>query len=75
MTQKTIETLIIEIYSKGPKQNYPTKKTDIWHIDDQWNLDLLDLKDYGHENNKGFRYVMVAIDNFPKHGWTIPLKI
>ena len=37
-------------------------------------LDILDLKDYGPENNRGYRYVLVVIDNFSNFGWTIPLK-
>ena len=32
------------------------------------------MKDYGPENNRGYRYVLVIIDNFSKFGWTIPLK-
>ena len=32
------------------------------------------MKDYGPENNRGYRYVLVTIDNFSKYGWTIPLK-
>ena len=35
---------------------------------------ILDLKDYGPENNRGYRYVLVTIDNFSKFGWTTPLK-
>ena len=31
------------------------------------------MKDYGPENNRGFRYVIVIIDNFSKFGWTVPL--
>ena len=37
-------------------------------------MDILDLKDYGSENNKGYRYVLLIIDNFSKFGWTVPLK-
>ena len=74
MTQKNIEIFINEIYSKGPKRNYATNKTDVYHIDDTWSLDILDLKDYGPKNNKGYRYVLVVIDNFSKFGWTVPLK-
>ena len=74
MTQKNIKIFINEIYSKGPKRNYATNKTDVYHIDDTWSLDILDLKDYGPENNRGYRYVLVVIDNFSKFGWTIPLK-
>ena len=74
MTQKNIKIFINEIYSKPPKKYYATNKTYVYHIDDIWSLDILDLKDYGPENNKGYRYVLVTIDNFSKFGWTIPLK-
>ena len=74
MTQKNIKIFINEIYSKPPKKFYPTNKTNVYHIDDIWSLDILDLKDYGPGNNRGYRYVLVVIDNFSKFGWTVPLK-
>ena len=52
MTQKNIKTFINEIFSKGPKKNYVTNKTNVYHIDGIWSLDILDLKDYGPENNR-----------------------
>ena len=55
MTQKSIKIFINEIYSKGPKQNYSTNKTDVYYVDNIWSLDILDLKDYGPENNRGYR--------------------
>ena len=74
MTQKNIKTFINEIYSKPPKKNYITNKTDVYYIDDIWSLDILDLKDYGPKNNRNYRYVLVTIENFSKYGWTVPLK-
>ena len=74
MTQKNDQIFINEIYSKPPKKNYVTNKTNVYHIDNIWSLDILDLKDYGPENNRGYRYVLVIIDNFSKFGWTVPLK-
>ena len=74
MTQKNIKIFINEIFSKPPKKNYATNKTNVCNIDDIWSLDILDLKDYGLENNRGYRYVLVTIGNFSKFGWTIPLK-
>ena len=65
---------IIENFSKPPKKNYATNKTDVYHMDDLWSLDILDLIDYSPENNRGYRYVLVIIDNFSKFGWTVPLK-
>ena len=32
------------------------------------------MNDYGIKNNKGYRYILVVVDNFSKFGWTIPLK-
>ena len=74
MSQKNIKIFINEIYSKPPKKYYLTNKTDVYFINDIWSLDILDLKDYGPENNRGYRYVLVTIDNFSKFGWTSPLK-
>ena len=74
MTQKNIKLFINEIYSKGPRNSYPTNKTDVYHIDETWSLDILDLKDYGPENNRNYRFVLVVIDNFSNFGWTVPLK-
>ena len=74
MTQKSIEIFMNEIDSKPPKKNYPTDKTDVYHIDDIWSLNFLDLEDYGAKNNRGYRYVLVIVDKFSKFGWKIPLK-
>ena len=74
MNQKNIEIFINEIYSKPPIKNYATNKTDVYHIDDIWRLDILDLNDNGPKNNRGYRYVLVNIDNFSKYGWTVPIK-
>ena len=74
MSQKNIKLFINEIYSKPPKKNYAKNKTDVYHIDDIWSLDILDLKDYGPKNSRGYRYVLVIIDNFSEFGWTVPLK-
>ena len=45
MTQKNIEIFINEIYYKQLRKNYATNKTDVYHIDDIWSPDILDLKD------------------------------
>ena len=44
MTQKTIKTFRDEICSKPPKKINPINKTDVYHIDDIWSLDILDIK-------------------------------
>ena len=42
MTRKPIITFINEIYSKPPKRNFGTNKTDVYPIHDIWSLDILD---------------------------------
>ena len=74
MIQKTTNLFKNQVHSKGPKKVYPTNKTDVYHTDDIWSLVILDLKDHSSENNRGYRYVLVIIDNFSKCGWTIHLK-
>ena len=74
MKRDLTKIFIDEIYSTPPKKNYPTNKTIIKSIDDTWSSDLLDRNDYGIKNNKGYRYILVVIDNFSKFGWTMPLK-
>ena len=73
-TQKTIKLFIIGNFSEPPKKNYATNKTDVYHIADICSLDILDLKDYGSENNRRYRYILVVIDSFSEFGWTKPLK-
>ena len=75
MTKRDSTKIFIdEIYSPPPKNNYPTNKKIIKSIDNTWSSDLLDMNDYGIKNNKGYRYILVVIDNFSKFVWTIPLK-
>ena len=69
-----IKIFIEEIYSRSPKKNYGTNETITRSIDDTWSSDFLDINDYGPKNNRGYRYVLVVIDNFSEFGWTIPLK-
>ena len=74
MKKDLTKIFISEIYSKPPMKNSPTNKTIIKSIDDTWSSDLLDMNDYGIKNNKGYRYILVVIDNLSKFGWTIHLK-
>ena len=74
MKKDLTKIFIDEIYSKPPKKNYPTNKIIYNHIDEIWSIDLADMIDYKILNNKGFRYIFIAIDNFSKYLFAIPLK-
>ena len=73
MTHETIKIFLNEIYSKGPKQNYITNKTDVSQFEGICSSDIIDLKEYGPENIIRYRYVLVSFDNFSKYGWTVLL--
>ena len=74
MSQRSLKIFKNDIYSKPLKKIYLTNKTNVYNFDDIWSLDILDLKDYGPENYRNYRFVLVVMDNFSKFGWTIPLK-
>ena len=44
MTQKAIKKFINKIYSKPPKKNFATNKTDVFLTDNICSLDIIDLK-------------------------------
>ena len=69
-----IKIFVDEIYSRPPNKNFESNKTIIKSIDDTWSSDLLDMNDYGPKNNRGYRYILVVVDNFSRFGWIIPLK-
>ena len=53
MTQRKINVCGVENHSKPSKKNSITEKTDVYHIDDTWSLNVIDLKVYASENNIG----------------------
>ena len=73
MTQRKNRIFVDEICSKALKNENCTNKTVFHHIDDTFSLDILDVKDYGAENNRDNSYVLVATDNFSKLGWIVSL--
>ena len=74
MKKDLTKIFIDEIYSKAPLRNYPTNKIVYNHIDEIFSIDLADMIDYKTSNNKGYRYILIVIDNFSKYLWAIPLK-
>ena len=74
MKKDLTKIFIDEIYSTAPKKNYPTNKMIFNHVDEIWSIDLADMIDYKIPNNKGFRFIFIINDVFPKCLWAIPLK-
>ena len=74
MKKDITKIFINEIFSKPPKKNYETNKVIHNHIDEIWSIDLADMVDYKISNNKGFRYIIVKLDNYSKCLWAVSLK-
>ena len=73
MKRHRMKIFIDEIYSKPHKKSNETNKIIYNHIDEIWSIDLADMIDYNFLK-KGFRHIIILIDNFSKYTWGIPLK-
>ena len=62
------------INSKPLYKKFVTKITIFKSIDDTGSMDILDLNDCGPKNIRGYRVILVVIENFSKFGWPISLK-
>ena len=51
-----------------------TNKTDAFYISDDSSMDLIDLYNYGLQNIKGYRNILVVIEFFFKFGMTLPME-
>jgi hypothetical protein len=72
MSSTQREQVIKELHTAARK-NYKRRRTILHGIDDLWQADLAEYRDYCNEN-KGYKYILVVIDCFSKFLWTIALK-
>ena len=64
-----------ETYTKHKpiKYKYPTRRVLVYGVDDQWQADLVDMREMSREN-KNTNYILTIIDVFSKFAWAIPIK-
>ena len=74
MTRRTIKIFLEGISSKAPRKIYNTNKIDAYRLDDSWSFDVLGSKDFSPENIRGYRFILLKLDNFSNFDWTVPLK-
>ena len=55
------------------RRNFPPKKVLMRDIDETWQADVIDMKNYSRVN-KGYNWLLIVIDNVSKYAWGIPLK-
>ena len=58
---------------KPKRLNYLRNKVIVSGIDEQWQIDLVDVKKL-KGSNFGYSYILTCIDSFSKFAWAIPIK-
>jgi len=58
---------------KALHKSFPTRKTYVPNIDDQFQAEIVDMQSFEREN-KSYRYILTVIDIFSRYAWTIPVK-
>lgn len=66
------ESIVNEIH-KGVRKNFVRRSVVLKGIDDLWQADLMDMKNFKNIN-KGYKFILVVIDCFSKFVWCIPVK-
>ena len=55
------------------RKRFPTRHYQVSKMDQEWQADLVDMISYGRDN-RGFKYILVAIDILSRYTWAEPLK-
>jgi|SRR5882724_920702 len=58
---------------KPIRKRFQRNKIYVSYIDEQWECDLIDMRAYSRQN-RGYNYMLVAIDSFSKFLFVEPLK-
>ena len=58
---------------KATRRKFPTRKYRSSGLDQLWQADLVDMQQFKHQN-KGYGYILTAIDVFSRYAWATPLK-
>lgn len=58
---------------KPIRKRFPRNRTVVYGIDDQWQADLVEMREWQSEN-KNYAYILTCIDVFSKYAWVRPVK-
>ena len=56
---------------KPIKHKFPTRRVLVNGIDDQWQADLVDMRNF---KDAGYQYILTVIDIFSKYAWGVAIK-
>src|SRR5882757_4105742 len=65
--------LTYTLHKKGRK-TFKRNKIIVSHIDEQWEADLVDMKEFSSKNNK-ITYILTVIDCFSKFAYVRPIRV
>ena len=66
----TVDTYTLH---KPIRKKFETRRVYVKGIDDQWQADLVEMREFSNEN-KGYNYLLTVIDCFSKYAWAVPIK-
>jgi hypothetical protein len=64
---------VVRELHKPARKHFLRRRVILKGIDDLWQMDLADVKNFSRVN-RGYKYILVVIDCFSKYLWTLPVK-
>lgn len=58
---------------KQVRRNFPRRQTIADYVDEHWQVDLIDVKKFKHQNSH-FQYILCCICVLSKYAWVEPIK-
>ena len=71
VVEKWLHNQDVYALHKPIKHRFKTRRVLVNGIDDQWQADLVDMRNY---KDRGYNYILTVIDVFSKFAWAIPIK-
>ena len=66
----TVDTYTLH---KPIRKKFETRRVYVKGIDDQFQADLVEMREFSKEND-GYNYLLTVIDCFSKYSWAIPIR-
>jgi transposase InsO family protein len=77
LKQKHVEEFLdtVDTYTlhKPIRKKFETRRVYVKGIDDQFQADLVEMREFSKEND-GYNYLLTVIDCFSKYAWAIPIR-
>lgn len=67
------KAILVNELHRYAKRKFKRRRIIIKGLDETWQADLIDLSAH-YRKNKGFKYILIVIDNFSKYTWGESLK-